>query len=137
MAELQTSYLSTSCELDGWKSKALEWKEKVNQNAQEQEQLKKEIDMLQKTKVMVVESIMEAQRQFQELMQMDVQQITSTTISQDPKIVKENARLKAKIATLRKQLQDKESAQGQTKGSTFSPRRKMTQVQGQRKEKIE
>ena len=83
--------------------------------------------MLQKTKVMVVESIMEVQRQFQELMQMDVQQTTSTTTSRDLEIVKENARLKIEIATLRKQLQDKELAQGQTKGSTFSPRRETTQ----------
>ena len=93
--------------------------------------------MLQKTKVMAVESMMEAQRQFQELMQMDVQRATLTTTSRDPKMVKENARLKTEIATLRKQLQDKESAQGQTKGSTFSPRREMTQVQGQRKEQTE
>ena len=44
-------------------------------------------------------------------MQMDVQQTTLTTTSQDPEIVKENAKLKAEIATLRKQLQDKELAQ--------------------------
>ena len=81
MDQLQIFYLNTIGEWDKWKSKALEWKEKVNQNAQEQEQLKKEIDMLQKTKVMVVESMMEAQRQFQELMQMDVQQTTLTTTS--------------------------------------------------------
>ena len=58
-------------------------------------------------------------------------------MSQDPKIVEENTKLKAEIATLRKQLHDKESAQGQTKGSTFSPRREATQVQGQRKEQTE
>ena len=61
-------------------------------------------------------------------MRMDVQRRTSTTTSQDQELVKENAQLKAKIATLRKQLQDKESAQGQTKGSTFSPRKEATQV---------
>ena len=60
---------------------------------------------------MALESMMEAQRQLEELMQMDVQQTTSTTTYGDPKIVEENARLKTKIATLRKHLQDKESAQ--------------------------
>ena len=82
--------------------------------------------MLQKTKVMVVESIMEVQRQFQELMQMDVQRTTSTTTSRDPEMVEENTRLKTKIASLRKQLQDKESTQGQTEGTTFSLRRETT-----------
>ena len=129
MDQLQISYLNTVGERDSWKSKAFEWKDKVNQNTQEQDQLKKEIAMLQKTKVMVVESMMEVQRQFQELMQMDVQQTTLTTTSRDPEMVEENARLKTEITTLRKQLQDKESAQRQTEGSTFSPRRETTQVQ--------
>ena len=44
-------------------------------------------------------------------------------------MVKENARLKIEIAIIRKHLQDKELAQGQTKGSTFSPRIETTQVQ--------
>ena len=105
MDQFQISYLNTVGERDSWKSKALEWKDKVNQNTQEQDQLKKEIAMLQKTKVMAVESMMEAQRHFQELMQMDVQRTTSTTTSRDPEMVKENARLRTEIATLRKQLQ--------------------------------
>ena len=46
MDQLQISYLNTVGERNSWSSKALEWKEKVNQNAQEQEQQKKEIDML-------------------------------------------------------------------------------------------
>ena len=62
MDQLQISYLNIIGECNNWKSKALKWKEKVNKNAQEQKQLKKDIDMLQKTKVMVVESMMEAQR---------------------------------------------------------------------------
>ena len=35
---------------------------------------------------------------------------------------------------LRKQLQEKESTQGQIEGNALSPRRDATQVQGQRKE---
>ena len=58
-------------------------------------------------------------------------------MSWDQELVKENAKLKAKIATLRKQLQDKESAQGQTKQITLSPRKEATQVHTQRKEQIE
>ena len=80
---------------------------------------------------------MEAQRRFQELMQLDVQRTTSTTTSKDQELVEENSKMKIKIATLRKQLQDKESARGQTKGNTFSPRREATQVQGRRKEQTE
>ena len=39
MDQLQLSYLNTTSECDSQKPKALEWKEKVNQNAQEQDQL--------------------------------------------------------------------------------------------------
>ena len=35
MIELQTSYINTASELDSWKNRALEWKEKVNHSAQE------------------------------------------------------------------------------------------------------
>ena len=90
----------------------------------------KEIEILQKMEIIAVENMMEAQRRFQELMQLDVQRMTSTTTSRDQELVEENSKIKIKIATLRKQLQDKDSAQGQTEGSTFSPRREMTQVQG-------
>ena len=93
--------------------------------------------MLQKTKVMGVESMMEAQRKFQELIQLDVQITTSTTTSKDQELVEENFKLKVKIATLRKQLQDKESAQGEIEGSTFGLRREAKQVQEQRKEQTE
>ena len=48
-------------------------------------------------------------------MQLDVQRTTSMTMSRDHELVEENAKIKVKIATLRKQLQDKESTQGQTK----------------------
>ena len=65
---------------------------------------------------------------------MDIQKTTSTTTFRDQELVEENSKLKVKIATLRKQLQDKESTQGQIEGNTFSPRREMTQVQGQRKD---
>ena len=81
-----------------------------------------------------MENMMQAQRRFQELMQLDVQRTTSMTMSRDHELVEENAKIKVKIATLRKQLQDKESTQGQREGSTFSPRREATQVQGQSKE---
>ena len=81
MDQLQFSYLNTVGEHDSWKSKALEWKEKENWNAQEQDQLRKEIDILQKIKIIVVENMMEAQRRFQELMQLDVQRTTSMTTS--------------------------------------------------------
>ena len=57
---------------------------------------------------------------------MNVQRTTSTTTSQDKELVKENAKLKVKIAILRRHLQDKESSQGQTKGSTFNPRKEDT-----------
>ena len=77
---------------------------------------------------------MGAQRQFLELMRLDVQRTTSMTTSKDQELVEENSKLKVEIATLRKQLQDKESVHGQTEGSTFNPRRKTTQVQGQKKE---
>ena len=66
--------------------------------------MRKEIDILQKTKTIVVENMMEAQRRFQELIQLDVQRITSTTTSKDQELVEENSKLKIKIATLRKQL---------------------------------
>ena len=66
-------------------------------------------------------------------MQFYVQRTTSTTTSKDQELVEENSKLKIKIATLRKQLQDKESTQGQTEGSTFNPRRETTQVQGRKK----
>ena len=36
MAKLETLYINTTGELDNWKTRALEWKEKVNQNTQEQ-----------------------------------------------------------------------------------------------------
>ena len=65
---------------------------------------------------------------------MDIQKTTSTITSKDQELVKENAKFKAKIATLRRQLQDKDFAQGQMEGNTFSPRKEATQVQGQRKE---
>ena len=45
----------------------------MNNNAQEQDWLQKEIDILQKIEVIEVENMMEAQRRFQELMQLDVQ----------------------------------------------------------------
>ena len=61
-------------------------------------------------------------------MQMDIQRTTSMTTSQDQELVEENAKLKDEIATLRRQLQDKESTQGQTIGSTFSPRKEATQM---------
>ena len=41
-------------------------------------------------------------------MQMDVQRSIEMTTSWDQELVKENAKLKAEITTLRKQLQDKE-----------------------------
>ena len=71
-------------------------------------------------------NMMEAHRLFQELMHLDVQRTTSTTTSRDQELVEENSKLKVKITTLRKQLQDKESTQGQTKGNTFNPRREAT-----------
>ena len=84
------------------------------------------IDILQKKKVIAMENMIETQRKFQELMQMDVQRATSTTTSQDQELVKENVELKVEIATLRRQLQDKESTQGHTEGSTFNPRNEAT-----------
>ena len=57
MTDLQTSNVHTISELDSWKTKVLEWKEKVNQNVQEHNQLKKKIDLFQKTKVIVVDNI--------------------------------------------------------------------------------
>ena len=58
---------------------------------------------------------------------MDVQRMTSTTTSRDQELVKENTKLRANIATLRRKVQDKELAQCQTKGSTFSPQKEATQ----------
>ena len=43
------------------------------------------------------------------------------TTSWDQELVEENAKLKVEIATLSKQLQDKEFIQGQTTESTFNP----------------
>ena len=57
---------------------------------------------------------------------MDAQKTTSMPTSKDQELVQENAKLKVNIATLRKQLQDKESAQGQIEGSTFTPTREAT-----------
>ena len=45
-------------------------------------------------------------------MQLNVQRTTSMTTSRDQELVEEKSKLKGKIATLRKQLQGKEVAQG-------------------------
>ena len=54
---------------------------------------------------------------------MEVQRMTWMTTSKDQELVKENINLKVEIATLRKQLQDKDSTQGQIEGITFIPRK--------------
>ena len=75
----------------------------------------------------------EAQKKLQELLQMEVQRTTSTNTLKDQVLVKENSKLKVEIATLRKQLQNKESNQGQTEGSTFSQQGEMSKQPRQRK----
>ena len=63
---------------------------------------------------------------------MDIQRTTFMTTFKDQDLVEENAKLRAEIANLRRQHQDKELAQGQTKGSTFSPQKEDTQEYRQR-----
>ena len=67
---------------------------------------------------------------------MEVQRTTWTT-TKDQGLVKDNAKLKVEIATLMKQLQDKESAQGQTKERTFNPNGETSKQPWQRKEQVE
>ena len=74
------------------------------------DRIRKEIDILQNTNIIVMDNMKEAHKQLQGLLQMEVQRMTSLTTSKDQELVKENSKLKVEIATLRKQLQDKELA---------------------------
>ena len=103
MAKLQIYYVFTIKELEIQKTKALEWKDKTNQNGQEKNQLNKEIDILRKTNVItMVNNVKETQTQLQELLQMEVQRMTSTNVLKDQELVKETTKLKANIVSLRK-----------------------------------
>ena len=69
---------------------------------------------------------------------MEVQRTMPASTSKDQGLlelnVEENANLKVAIPALRKQLQDKELDQGQTKESTFSPKGETSKQPRQRKE---
>ena len=49
-----------------------------------------------------MDNMNEAQKKIQELLQLEVQRMTSTTTSKDQELVKENLNLKLEISTLRK-----------------------------------